>query len=196
MSRHIYKASSQEDLDQAIADGIVESPYVAYISDGNTVKMIIPSGSEPASIDYSSEATPLTVIITGSDRLDSTTFWIEAGMTPYAEEQFGEGCYFAVSTVSDSEDWAIREQYVDPETGDVDDWDSYYDDLNALIVTNASGHYNATSEDPASITLTVPDDEGGNVYAVLYDANDEVVDHPRLDGWSGPEPEEEGEPEE
>ena len=58
MSRHIYKASSQADLEAAILAGIVESPYVAYISGGNTVKMTIPTGSEPATIDYDDGSEP------------------------------------------------------------------------------------------------------------------------------------------
>ena len=58
MSRHIYKASSQADLEAAIQAGIVESPYVAYISGGNTVKMTIPTGSEPATIDYDDGSEP------------------------------------------------------------------------------------------------------------------------------------------
>ena len=101
---------------------------------------------------------------------------LDAWMSDEVEDVYGSGCYFKISFVSFEDEQQIQADATDPNTGEVN-WyeepDGFYPVLNRQIVRDASGNYTGDSESPSSVTVTYDPEYPGNVYAVLYDANDD-----------------------
>lgn len=103
--------------------------------------------------------------------------------------EYGDNCYFKVSTISESEDAQI---YEDNTSEGETDWDAYQADYDTMIQTNASGtSYTGDPETPSSITVTYDPSDPVAIYLVLYDENDDYIAHYGVD--SGEEGEGEGE---
>lgn len=102
MSRHIIKVRSQAELEAAIAAGIITPPYIAFDSSSNTTNLVLPSGREPASIDYEEEEEPLW----NSPQLVSNMYTTDSSSGEYTD---ASGNFQIVYAEDEREGW----KYVD-----------------------------------------------------------------------------------
>lgn len=60
-TRHLKKFNNTAEMEAAIRDGLVASPYVIFNADRNTANMVLPDGKEAADIEYEPWLSPYLV---------------------------------------------------------------------------------------------------------------------------------------